>query len=665
MVGTVDSGRTSDTAIAPPPHLGYQPALDGLRAIAAGSVLLYHGGVTWSSGGFLGVDVFFVLSGFLITSLLITEWQRTGGIAILSFYGRRLRRLLPAMLLMLAAVLVYAAVLAPESQLHQLRGDFLGSLGYVANWRLVFEHRGYFDAFATPSPLTHTWSLGVEEQWYLIWPIVVIGLLKLTKRANRSIGLAGAVVGVLCVASTMWMAWLYAPGTDPSRVYYGTDTRAQELLAGALLAFLCVWFGRYTVRAPARGFLNLAGVAGLGWMFVLFATVDDRTTWLYQGGMLLFSFVIALVIFAAVQPTGVVRTALSPRPLRWLGTISYGLYLWHWPIYVVVNADRMGFSGATLLAVRLALTVATATASYYLVERPIRAGNLSPRVFLVSAPAVVGAAIVGVLVVTTGAPASTSALEAAVTANGKTGDLFSYDPNANPPPSTLPGEQPIKVLMTGDSVALTLTLGIAQRSGVPPVLWWDKSSLGCSLFPGKLVVDGVPDDSRPQCAPWHADRHRWVGQFAPDVVAILSAVWEVYDREVDGTMLTFATPEWDTWFSKHLDTLIAEMSSGGAKVAIINAPCSARPASVAGDEPLENDGARIDHLNSLYRAAVNRNADHAALIDLHQFMCPGGVYLDQRKGVTLRGDDRVHFSPEGAAVTRAWLLPRLRRLAAQ
>jgi peptidoglycan/LPS O-acetylase OafA/YrhL len=666
VVGTLASGRASDTTVAPPPRLGYQPALDGLRAIAAGSVLLYHGGVSWSSGGFLGVDVFFVLSGFLITSLLVTEWQRTGGIAILKFYGRRLRRLLPALLLVLGAVLVYAVVLAPTSQLHQLRGDFLGTLGYVTNWRLVFAHRGYFDAFAAPSPLTHTWSLGVEEQWYLIWPIVVVGLLRVTRRADRSIGIACATTGVLCIASTVWMASLYTPGSDPSRVYYGTDTRAQELLAGALLAFLCVWLGRYTVRRTAmREIVGVAGVAGFAWMLVLFATVDDRTTWLYQGGMLLFSFVIALVILAAVQPRGVVRAVLSPRPLRWLGTISYGLYLWHWPVYVVCTPTRMGFGGTALLVVRLALTVAIATASYYLVERPIRFGTLSPRALLTSAGGVIVAAVVAILVVTSGATSDPLGNLAAV-ARAKPDsniDLSVYDQSKNPPPTTLANDPATKVIVTGDSVAFTMMYGFKQHSGDPPVLYWDHTAFGCSLFASARSFNGVEEPDPRQCVPWRADRDRWLREFHPDVVAIFSGPWEVYDKVVDGKELAFATPEYDAWFNTNLDALIAQMSSTGARVALLTAPCNERAESVSGPTPPENDDARVAHLNQLYRDAVRRNAGVAQLVDLHGFVCPGGKYTDRRDGVKFRLDDGVHFTQQGAARTRAWLMPKLQAIA--
>jgi peptidoglycan/LPS O-acetylase OafA/YrhL len=663
VAGDVVAASPAGTVGSPerPERLGYRPALDGLRAIAAGSVLLYHGGVDWSSGGFLGVDVFFVLSGFLITALLLTEWERTGGIAIISFYGRRVRRLLPALLLVIAAVALYAVVLAPSSQVSQLRGDLFSTFGYFTNWRLVFSHRGYFDAFAAPSPLKHTWSLAVEEQWYLIWPIAIVGLLKLTRRKNRDLRPALLIVATACLASTIWTAILYTPGADPSRVYYGTDTRAQELLTGALLAFVCVIAGRYTLRSPWRGIAGFTGLVALGWTFALFAIVDDRTTWLYQGGLLLFSFAVALVILAAIQPRGILPDVLSLRPLRWLGTISYGLYLWHWPIYVAVTSTRTGLDGTPLLLLRLALTVAVSTASYYLVEAPIRHRTFRPRTLALTIPAVVAVTVTVILVTTSATPPAsppTAAASQVARPDAGTGDFFHYDPSKNPPPTTLPGETASKLVITGDSVALTLSSGFEQRTGNPPTLLWDQSVVGCSLFPGDRSFDGDVNSGGTQCAPWRADRERWLKKFEPDVVAVFSGIWELYDRVVDGRDLPFGSKAADAWFSGQLDSLIDELHSTGAHVALLTVPCNESVDPVSGPSKPENDDTRVDHLNALYREAARRHPDSTTLIDLHGYLCPNGTYLSTLHGTDLRIDG-VHLTPEGAALVRKWLIPQL------
>ena len=216
-------------------RLAYMPALDGIRALAVAAVLLYHGEVSWAQGGYLGVDAFFVLSGFLITSLLLAEWRGEGRIALSAFWARRARRLLPALFLVLAGVAVYGAVVAAPVELDQLRRDGLSALGYVANWGQIFSHQSYFQSFAAPSPLRHTWSLAIEEQFYLVWPLLVAGVLRWRRGSFRSLTM---ITGALLVASATWMVLLYTPGADPTRVYYGTDTRAQSLLMGALLALV-------------------------------------------------------------------------------------------------------------------------------------------------------------------------------------------------------------------------------------------------------------------------------------------------------------------------------------------------------------------------------------------------------------------------------------------
>ena len=310
------------------PRLPYLPALDGLRAAAVVAVLLYHAGVGWLPGGYLGVDTFFVLSGFLITALLLAEWQGNGGIALAAFWARRARRLLPALLLVLLAVGAYAAFLAPAHELSSLRGDSLATLFYGANWRFVASAQGYFDQFVTPSPLRHAWSLAIEEQFYLVWPLVVLGWLRL--RRGRTAGLGGFCVA-LALGSAALMALLAQGAADTSRAYYGTDTRAQAVLVGAALAV--AWHRRPDAVAgrPGRLVLALAGVGVLvtAW---LWTSVPDTDRWMYRGGFLLAAVATAAVLAAVARPDpGRAARVLTLAPLRWIGAISYGLYLWHWP----------------------------------------------------------------------------------------------------------------------------------------------------------------------------------------------------------------------------------------------------------------------------------------------------------------------------------------------
>ena len=367
--------------------LPHEPALDGIRALAVVAVLLYHGHVSWMKGGFLGVDAFFVLSGFLITSLLLTEWNARGAIDLRSFWLRRCRRLLPAMLVVVAAVSAYAAVLAARDELDELRSDTFATLGYAANWRAIAVGDQYGDLFSVPSPLQHTWSLAIEEQWYLLWPLLLLGLLF---AARRHAVVPLAAIGTMVLGSAALMAWVYDPA-DLARSYYGTDTRCQSLLVGAGLALVArhVRVGRW---------IPVLAIAALAW---LWATTSLEASWLYHGGFLLCAVLVAVVIVAAMHP-GPVRSLLSLRPLPQIGLISYGLYLWHWPVYVVLSSARTNVDGWALLMLRICVTGILAMASYVLIERPVRAGTFRlPRPAL-SVPAVVAGVAAIALVATSG-----------------------------------------------------------------------------------------------------------------------------------------------------------------------------------------------------------------------------------------------------------------------
>jgi peptidoglycan/LPS O-acetylase OafA/YrhL len=661
------------------PHLGYQPALDGLRALAVILVLLYHGGVGWASGGFLGVDVFFVLSGFLITWLLVEERFREGRVGIAAFYGRRARRLFPAIVLVLAAVAVYGIVAAPTGSLESLRDDALATGAYFMNWRLVAADRGYFDTFAAPSPLNHTWSLAVEEQWYLVWPLILSGLLAIGS-GRRRITAAASATFALVLLSAVWAAVRAVPGTDPSRVYYGTDTRAQELLTGALLALVATRFtGLVPSRRSWRIGLDAAGVLALAWVLWLAATVDSADTWLFEGGMLVLSLAVGLVVVAVQQPGGLLRRGLSAHPLPWIGLLSYGLYLWHYPTYVVLTPDRTGLHGTPLVVLRLTATLLVALLSFRLVERPVREGRLSTPVWTTTAAIGVAAAAVTLVVIVPSAPDRTTLAVSAVgdvpsglprkmeaVENGPNdmADIVTYEPTE--PPKTWGGDSAVRLLSTGDSLALMLSLGYEARTSDPPILLWDRSAIGCPLYAGQPIAGGtVRMAGGDQCGPWREDRSRWIGEFDPDVVSVLSGVWETYDREVEGQRLQFGSREFDDWYATNLDDLIDDLGSSGAQVVLIGPPCNNRPADITGAPRPENDEDRIAHVSDLYRAAVERQPRQVHFIDLHELLCPHGEYTVELDGLRVRGEDGVHLTPEGAELVRDWLYPQLARIARQ
>ena len=351
----------------------YLPGLDGLRALAVLGVIAYHLQLGFAPGGLLGVDLFFVLSGYLITGLLVAEWQENGGIGLRNFWLRRARRLFPALFIMLIVVVDWVT-LYDHAQLAALRYDLAASMVYVSNWWFIFHHVSYFASFGPPSPFGHLWSLAVEGQFYLLWPLLLLLGLRYLPRRGLLIGLtlAGAT------ASALAMAVLYHPGSDPSRVYYGTDTRAFTLLIGAALAL--AWPGEKlcgqasTRRLPG---LDLAGCAGLIIVLAMIWGTNQYETFLYRGGLVLLSAAAAILVAALAHPASRLGRILGWEPLRWLGERSYGIYLWHYPV-IALTSPAVNTSGVSLVraALQVAASIALATLSWRFVEEPIRRGAL-------------------------------------------------------------------------------------------------------------------------------------------------------------------------------------------------------------------------------------------------------------------------------------------------
>ena len=353
-------------------HLTYLPGLDGLRALAVLAVLAYHGGVGVFPAGFLGVEVFLVLSGYLITALLVRERADTGRISLAAFWWRRARRLLPALFLLLVVVAVVSVLFVPE-QVAGLRGDTVAAVFYVQNWYQVFTEQSYFEAVGRPPLLRHLWSLAVEEQFYLVWPLVFAAGIRLFGRQRLLIGVLAGALG-----STVLMAVLFNPAVDPTRVYYGTDTRASGLLLGVALALVWQpWRLRPDVPAPARAALDGAGALALVGLGVVMATYSEFSAWLYRGGFAITGVLTVVVIAALVHPAARIGAVVGVAPLRWIGKRSYGIYLWHWPVFMLTRPDAdVTWPGWVLVAVRLVLTFGIAELSFRYVEMPVRNGAL-------------------------------------------------------------------------------------------------------------------------------------------------------------------------------------------------------------------------------------------------------------------------------------------------
>ena len=361
-----------------PSSAGRVGAFDGLRAVAVSAVIVYHLWPDRLPSGFLGVDMFMVLSGYLITSLLVREHARSGAIRLRAFWGRRFRRLIPALMLMLAVVAIFVRVAGPDTLDRSVRQQGLAALFYVANWKLVLDGVSYGALNSARSPLLHLWSLGIEEQFYVVWPLVLLALFRTA--AGRRHALKVAVAGAL--GSAALMAVWYRPGTDPLRLYYGTDTRAQALLLGAAAALIAP-----RLRLGHRK--ALAVIGPIAFAAVLFAMLTNSPNVLYRGGFGLVALGTACAVLAAAE-TGPLTQMLDHAPLRGLGRISYGVYLWHWPAITLLTAARVGVSGAALVVVQLGVTLLAALASWFVVERPV--AHFQPRRVAVAGAALVAAA---------------------------------------------------------------------------------------------------------------------------------------------------------------------------------------------------------------------------------------------------------------------------------
>jgi peptidoglycan/LPS O-acetylase OafA/YrhL len=647
--------------------LSYLPALDGIRAIAVLGVMGYHGGVSWLAGGFFGVDAFFVLSGFLITTLLLTEWQRSGAIRLGAFWARRARRLLPALVLVVLFVAFYASVIVPRGTYPNLRLDALSSLFYVGNWHFILIGSNYFNQTGLPSPLTHTWSLAIEEQFYLVWPLVVLGVMKFTRRLGVLLGIcvAGAA------ASVVEMAVLYGSGADLTRLYYGTDTHAQCVLIGAALAVALALIAQRRAAAPAltgatrpqrtvdqpgwvattpraRLVLSTSGLAGLAGCAVLWSQLDGNSPLLFQGGFLLASLAsLAVLVSALCVPRSPVSALLSLAPLRYLGRISYGMYLWHYPLFIWIDGARTGLDGYPLFLVRCLATVAVATASFYLVERPIRQGTFLREWRAWVATPVAAAVTFGVLGAATAAPA---------TAFNRPGGVVR-------PSSPLYTGPPVRVLLEGDSVGLTLGFGLSAAGKLYDVVVQNHGLLGCGVVSGRRVqLQGVNDPTAFACdgqgttPQWDQRWQRDVNSFHPNVVLVSSGRWEVVNRTYQGQWTNILSPTYANYVKRELLHAADVAGSRGARVVLLTAPCFSSGEQPDGQPWPEDEATRLAAYNDLVRQVAAERPAVVSVVDLDALVCPGGHYRATISGVQVRRVDGVHFTLTGGIflATRVW-----------
>jgi peptidoglycan/LPS O-acetylase OafA/YrhL len=610
----------------PRPHIA---ALDGLRGLAVIAVLFFHAGKL--QGGFLGVDLFFALSGFLITSLLLAEVDTTGRVGLVAFWGRRFRRLLPAVLLLLVVVTVITTIVASVPERAATLDDGPWAQAYVANWHAIAGHRDYWASFELPRMFGHLWSLAIEEQFYLVWPIIVGLIAWRSRRVHRGII-------IFCVVASLVSLWrmiaLFNPG-DPTRVYIGTDTRASSLLLGALFAAAPLRAG--TDRAASRlgAFFSSAAVVvaaaiGLSWFLV----DGPSSKWLFHGGLFAHSLLSALLVAAcAARPEAAVSRWIGWGPLRVTGVLSYSLYLWHWPIYALLTPQRAHTSGWSLLALRIAVSFAAAALSKILVEDPVRfraawargrkgvatlAGvSVAVAAFWVLMPHPVTAPAVFSLdqftsttvAPTTVAPASTAAPATSVATTLP----------ASTTTSTLLAPTH-RVLMVGDSIAFDEWPAVASS------MYAGKIAISSYVSPGAGLLDTKYDSTT------FIDRS--VVDFKPDLVLYQGSLWDF------GTVA-----EQRAAYERFAEVVLAQ----GARLALITIP------PIRADQQIEG----LSTLTTVMNEVADAHPGRVMVFNTDQIWGP--VFIQDANGdkVPERKPDGVHVCPSGAAMYAIWLMDQL------
>jgi peptidoglycan/LPS O-acetylase OafA/YrhL len=691
-----------------PSGVGYHAGLDGIRALAIAAVLLYHGGVVWAAGGFLGVEAFFVLSGFLITTLLIAEWRRSASIALGAFWARRARRLLPALFCVVVVVGLYEAVSSTAGSLPGLKGDGIATLFYYSNWHQIATGTNYFVQNGPVSPLTHTWSLAIEEQFYILWPVSLLAAIWLTRRAlrrsrptdRRILGTLLAVSATLAFASAVEAMILFRGGAGVNRVYYGTDTRAVSLLTGASLAFALAIFrrpdsaGRTTPEENGSGALGWCALLALSGVLALMHYASGASPWLYPFGMVGLDLAVAVIISAVVlRPRSAAGRIFSVAPARRLGQISYGVYLWHFPLFLWLTVASTGVSGASLLGLRLSVTLLVATASFVLIEQPVRRRKLPNWLTVALAPAALGAACAALFGAAAAAapPVATPTLPPApVQVKGhqlchvRLTDTKQYGLSPMTPAVAavtqpkwlaahdLPWDShgtvtfhtcpPKRVMLIGDSLAFSLGLGQLIEEHNYGVELADAAILGCSFHTGgELSVSGTWESPPVGCPgalrQWRRDERA----FKPQAVIVELGYRDEFDWRVGGKVVHLGQPKFDAAVEAGIARYIHVLGAGDTPILFLSVPfADPRPAPDGSPSPAGSP-ARHGLINSLLRTAASRDPSEVRVLDIDKVVSPGNRFQRELDGKLCRFDG-IHFAVYCSQVLAPHVLTAVRGL---
>ncbi len=656
------------------PSMGYQPSLDGLRALSVIAVIFYHAGFSWMHGGFFGVEVFFVVSGFLITSLLLDERDRSGHTNLPQFWLRRARRLLPALFIVLAAVAAWSIVAGTDEQQSQLRRDLPWAIFYGGNWGQIVGGVPYYSG--DPPLLRHVWSLAVEEQWYLVWPLAFVALRR--TRLSRA-GTAGLLVAI-SGAVMLWTYVLHANGPsnlsspiswldDVDRInfmYLSTVTRASGLVLGAAAAFVWrPWRSPAAARSQGGWLLDGLGLLAVAMLGCIAAVATLTDGYVYQWLLALVTVLSLIAVLVAVHPAATwFRATLSWPPLVEIGKRSYGIYLWHWPIFVFAGA----YDGSVArVGAALAVTAVVSELSYRFIEMPVRRGELGRwwrsaaerRLVPVAGAAVAVAALIGFY----------SSVDRFDRAAGGEDVMFGEVAGdaANQPTTTVGAASttavtagPRHLVVVGDSqahaLAINLPDGIEDTFDVS-----DGSVEGCSVYDeGTLQTerDGYTL-SFGRCEGWQDEWVDAADDADADVALVVLGAWDVFDFELDdGTDLEFGTPEWDDYVTENLQSGIDALAAAGTRVALLEVPCM-RPQEVSGSgvPPLPERGEddRVAHVNDLWRDLAEANAGTVTFVEGPEEWCDDE---DVSSDTAYRWDG-VHVYTPGANLIYTTIAPTL------
>ena len=617
-------------------------ALDGLRGLAVVAVLFFHAGKL--QGGFLGVDLFFALSGFLITSLLLTEVDLIGRVRLVAFWGRRFRRLLPAVLLLLVAVTVITTLVASVPERAATLNDGPWAQAYVANWHTIAGHRDYWASFELPRMFGHLWSLAIEEQFYLVWPVVV-GLIAWRSRHVHRTVIVVCIVASL--ASLLWMIRLFDPA-DPTRVYIGTDTRASSLLLGALFAAAPLRSAamRFTARIGHAFSWTAAGILGIIGLF-WFMTNGPSSTWLFHGGLFVHSLLSALLVAGcAARPEATASRWIGWGPLRVTGVLSYSLYLWHWPVYALLSSQRTGMSGWPLIALRVAVAFAAAAISKVVVEDPVRfratwargrhgvvtlgCVSLAVAVFWVVVPhphTAPAAFSLDQFASTTIAPTTVAPTTVAVdnTTSATTPSPAAVSTSVAATTTTVAAllAPTTRVLMVGDSMAFD------EWPAVASALYAGKINISGYVSPGAGLLDNRYDST--------TAIDKMVVDFHPDLVLYQGSLWDFGTAEAQRAA-----------YERFTDFVLGQ----GARLALITIP----PLRADHQDPAE-----LGSLTGIMHDIADEHPGQVMVFNSDEVWGP--VFTQDVNGdkVPERKPDGVHVCPSGAAMYAIWLMNELQQ----